>query len=331
MPLVSIIVPVYRVEPYLRCCLDSILAQTFTDFELILVDDGSPDRCGEICDEYEEKDSRIRVIHQQNLGAAAARNAGLDQTQGKYIAFCDADDKVSPLWLERLNACLLPRKVMMPVCAYCSREDELGNAKELSITANRVYPLSEYDLFSEVDIAGFLWNALFDAEIVSQQLLRFRSRRDEGDYNEDLLFVLDYVKHVDGVVYTGFSDYLYDAHEGSLSSANKEHYFEKHQEKYRLWERFILEYNNEKARDKMTNLANRFLFPFMQSLSMESTTMKDYSRFKRIVESDEVQKCVARADTSKENPGIIRLVNKKKTAMLWLIFIGARMKGWMNQ
>ena len=172
---------------------------------------------------------------------------------------------------------------------------------------------------------------MFDAEIVSQQLLRFRSRRDEGDYNEDLLFVLDYVKHVDGVVYTGFADYLYDAHEGSLSSANKEHYFEKHQEKYRLWERFILEYNNEKARDKMTNLANRFLFPFMQSLSMESTTMKDYSRFKRIVESDEVQKCVARADTSKENPGIIRLVNKKKTAMLWLIFIGARMKGWMNQ
>ena len=331
MPLVSIIVPVYRVEPFLRRCVDSILAQTFTDFELILVDDGSPDNSGAICDEYAQKDSRVRVIHQQNLGAAAARNAGLAQAQGKYIAFCDADDKVSPLWLERLNACLLPQKVMMPVCAHCSREEELGNAKELSITANRIYPLSEYDLFSEAGIAGFLWNALFDAEIVSQQLLRFRSRRDEGDYNEDLLFVLDYVKHVDGVVYTGFADYLYDEHEGSLSSANKEHYFDKYQEKYQLWKHFILEHNDEEAQSKIGNLANRFLFPFMQALNMESTKLKDYGRFKRIAESNEVTECVARADTAKENPIIVRLLNEKKTAVLWLIFIGAKMKGWMNQ
>ena len=326
MPLVSIIVPVYRVEPFLRRCVDSILAQTFTDFELILVDDGSPDRCGELCDEYEEKDSRIRVIHQQNLGAAAARNAGLDQAQGKYIAFCDADDKVSPLWLERLNACLMPQKVIMPVCAYCSREEELGNAKELSITANRVYPLSEYDIFSEADIAGFLWNALFDAEIVSQQLLRFRSRRDEGDYNEDLLFVLDYVKHVDGVVYTGVADYLYDMHADSLSSANKEHYFEKYQEKYQLWKRFILEHNDEEAQVKIGNLANRFLFPFMLSLSIESTTMKDYSRFKRIVESDEVQECVARADTSIENPQLVSFIRKKQVVLLWMVYILRRIR-----
>lgn len=77
-PLVTIIVPVYKVEKYLRRCLDNIVAQTYTHFEVILVDDGSPDRCGEICDEYAAKDTRFRVIHQKNGGVSAARNTGLD-------------------------------------------------------------------------------------------------------------------------------------------------------------------------------------------------------------------------------------------------------------
>ncbi len=94
MPAVSVIVPVYKVEPYLRRCVDSILAQTFTDFELILVDDGSPDNCGAICDEYAEKDSRVKVIHKKNGGVSSARNMGLDAARGEYIYFCDGDDYI---------------------------------------------------------------------------------------------------------------------------------------------------------------------------------------------------------------------------------------------
>jgi glycosyltransferase involved in cell wall biosynthesis len=92
MPVISIIVPVYKVEPYLRRCIDSILAQGFTDFECILIDDGSPDNCPTICDEYMEKDKRIVVIHQENKGVSAARNAGLNRAQGKWIGFVDSDD-----------------------------------------------------------------------------------------------------------------------------------------------------------------------------------------------------------------------------------------------
>lgn len=106
-PLVSIIVPVYKVEKYLRRCLDSIAAQTYTNFEAILVDDGSPDRCGEICDEYAAKDTRFRVIHQKNGGVSAARNAGLDdyyyrniEGSDKYITFVDPDDYISPEMLD---------------------------------------------------------------------------------------------------------------------------------------------------------------------------------------------------------------------------------------
>ena len=98
-PEISIIVPVYQVEKYLNECIDSILAQTFTDFELILVDDGSPDNCPALCDAAAKRDSRVRVIHKQNGGVSTARNAGLDAAQGNWIAFVDSDDTVEPsIW-----------------------------------------------------------------------------------------------------------------------------------------------------------------------------------------------------------------------------------------
>lgn len=102
MPEVSIIVPVYKAEKYLNRCVDSILAQTFTDWELLLIDDGSPDRSGEICDEYAKKDFRIRVIHKENGGVSSARQRGLDEAVGEYTIHVDSDDWVEPNMLEEL-------------------------------------------------------------------------------------------------------------------------------------------------------------------------------------------------------------------------------------
>ena len=101
-PLVSIIVPIYKVEPYLRRCLDSIVNQTYTNLEIILVDDGSPDGCPQICDEYAAKDNRIVVIHKENGGLSDARNAGLDICKGEYISFVDSDDWVDEKYIEIL-------------------------------------------------------------------------------------------------------------------------------------------------------------------------------------------------------------------------------------
>lgn len=100
----SIIVPVYNVETYLPRCIDSILQQTFKDFELILVDDGSPDACGKICDEYALQDKRVKVVHKENGGLSDARNAGLDVARGEYIGFVDSDDRISPEMYEKLIA-----------------------------------------------------------------------------------------------------------------------------------------------------------------------------------------------------------------------------------
>ena len=105
-PKISIIVPVYKVEPYIHKCIDSILNQTFKEFELILVDDGSPDNCGNICDEYAKKDNRVRVIHKENGGISSARNIGLDVSNGEYIGFVDSDDYIKLDMYERLyNSC----------------------------------------------------------------------------------------------------------------------------------------------------------------------------------------------------------------------------------
>ena len=122
MPEISVIVPIYKVEPYLARCVDGILAQSFTDFELILVDDGSPDNCGAICDEYARKDSRVHVIHQENSGLSAARNAGIDWAfvngNSQWLTFIDSDDWVHLKYLETLYNMAVESNVSVSICAY---------------------------------------------------------------------------------------------------------------------------------------------------------------------------------------------------------------------
>lgn len=137
MPQISVIVPVYKVEKYIHECVDSILAQTFSDFELILVDDGSPDNCGAICDEYAAKDSRVRVIHQDNQGLSGARNSGMDIAEGKFITFVDSDDIVHESYLETLYLAMdedtdisicryvkFEENIIAPVCSNHSRSEQ---------------------------------------------------------------------------------------------------------------------------------------------------------------------------------------------------------------
>lgn len=127
MPLISVIVPVYKVESYLSRCIDSILSQSFTDFELILVDDGSPDNCGKICDEYANKDNRIKVIHKKNGGLSSARNAGIDwafeNSNSHWLTFIDSDDWIHPQYLELLLSGATSTNTDICVCEYTEATD----------------------------------------------------------------------------------------------------------------------------------------------------------------------------------------------------------------
>ena len=127
MPKISVIVPVYKAEKYLNRCVDSILAQTFTDWELLLIDDGSPDKSGEICDEYAKKDTRIRVFHKENGGVSSARQRGLDESVGEYTIHADPDDWVEPTMLEELYQKAKDDNADMVICDYYTNESSLQN------------------------------------------------------------------------------------------------------------------------------------------------------------------------------------------------------------
>lgn len=116
--LITVIIPVFRVEAYLCRCVDSVLAQTYKNTEIILVDDGSDDGCPVICDEYARRDSRVRVIHQKNAGLSGARNAGIEQAKGAYLSFVDSDDYLSPEFLERLYQACVETNSEMSVCRW---------------------------------------------------------------------------------------------------------------------------------------------------------------------------------------------------------------------
>ena len=126
-PLISVVVPIYKVERYLNACVDSIVNQTYSNLEIILVDDGSPDRCPEICDEYARRDNRIRVIHQENGGLSAARNAGIDIASGDFLTFIDSDDFVAKNYVELLYNGVFKFDADISIATFCtfSKEDEL--------------------------------------------------------------------------------------------------------------------------------------------------------------------------------------------------------------
>ena len=165
-PEISVIVPVYRVEKYLNDCIDSILAQTFADFELILVDDGSPDSCPALCDAAAAKDSRIRVIHQKNRGLSGARNAGLDIARGRWAAFVDSDDMLLPRALEKAHS--TAEKTGADVVLYgFAFTDENGKVYEGWDTTQYDEVIPQQEIYNRLVIGMYqsMCNKLFRREL----------------------------------------------------------------------------------------------------------------------------------------------------------------------
>ena len=164
-PLVSIIVPVYKAEKWLHRCVDSILAQTMTDFELLLIDDGSPDKSGEICDEYASKDDRIKVIHQENKGSVGARNAGLATAKGEYLAFVDSDDYVREDMLRKMVD--VAERDNLDI-VWCGVEGELMDKSVFSLfEVKDDFDFMIKQLFNG-KIQGWLWNKLIKRDFWRQ-------------------------------------------------------------------------------------------------------------------------------------------------------------------
>lgn len=168
--IVSIIVPVYKVEDYLPRCVDSILKQTYDNIELILVDDGSPDRCGDICDQYKIKDSRVKVLHKDNGGLSDARNAGTELAKGKYITFIDSDDWVAEDYIERLYDLLVKKGADISVCNFIRTETEvmdLSNIQDIIYEFTNIKALENLcgEFYEQLTVS---WGKLYKAELFKE-------------------------------------------------------------------------------------------------------------------------------------------------------------------
>ena len=225
-PRISIICPVYNAEKYLRKCVDSVLVQTFTDFELLLVDDGSHDGSGVICDEYAEKDSRVRVFHKENGGVSSARNIGLKYANGEWVYFIDSDDE---LYINTLD--ILTKNIdesIAYVMAGYTQYNELGEIK-YSIKTRRIEFIRSIDAISQMFkpkdyiYHGYLWNKLFRLSIIKRCKYRFD---EKIHFNEDRLFNVLYLIMIrDGkCLYMTAPVYKYIEREGSAMDSLKKSY-----------------------------------------------------------------------------------------------------------
>ena len=167
-PTISIIVPIYKVENYLERCINSILNQSFKNFELILVDDGSPDRCGEICDEYAKKDSRIKVIHKKNGGLSDARNAGLNIATGDYIGFIDSDDFIHKNMYKILYDGIIKTSSDIAQCKfkYFSNIDEIENKKNINKEFTTYTNIEGINgIIDNKELNTNIWNKIYKREL----------------------------------------------------------------------------------------------------------------------------------------------------------------------
>lgn len=208
-PEISIIIPVYKVEKYLPYCIESVLAQSFTDYELLLIDDGSPDYCGKICDEYARKDERIQVFHQQNSGVSAARNKGMDEARGSYVTFVDSDDWVGEDYLQALYDALPDKVSRGVVIEGITRVYPDKRIQRMQLPGNMQFLVPEvYRLLTEYSDGniGYSASKLYSLSLIKEYHLYFSP---ELSLLEDMLFMYDYILHADFVVLKDVYHYFY--------------------------------------------------------------------------------------------------------------------------
>lgn len=214
MELVSIVVPVYGVEQYLKKCVDSILNQTYQNLEIILVDDGSPDRCGSICDEYAKRDNRIQVIHKQNGGLSDARNEGAKYAKGKYLIFVDSDDYVDEKLIEKTVAAAEKYQADMVVFDFSEVENGEVIRRTNEIPDNTLLTLEEYPKMLLMPPAA--WARLFNREFYIQAGYPYPI----GHYYEDLGTTPKFLEKAKRIVYLKESLYYYLIRSGSIMKSS---------------------------------------------------------------------------------------------------------------
>ena len=269
---VSIIIPVYKVEKYISKCIESVLNQTYTNFELILVDDGSPDKSGEICEEYAKTDSRIKVIHKLNGGVSSARNAGLDAASGEYIAFVDSDDYVTDTYISDL----LIYGYDFVIAGYIEEKTD-GSRKSIIRTPADVSKLSfgseyQYKILSSDYVIYGSWSKLFKKSIIEENNIRFDINNCMG---EDTIFSSDYLVHCKSFKIVDKTPYIYVRYGNSTTlstTLSKNYLISYEQTEKKVYDNFVSIFGY--ANDYRNKVKERLVFIFMTLFSDKDLSLK---------------------------------------------------------
>ena len=214
-PLISVIIPVYNVEKYLKKCVDSVLNQTYDNLEIILVDDGSPDNCGKMCDDYAGKDSRIKVVHKENGGLPSARNAGIDAANGEFITFVDSDDYIHEKMVETLYNNLCSTDSDISVCGFQAVKEDTpmksGNADSKGIITLTKYDIPDFSKISPFIGARNAWSKLYKKGLLD--LIRFNN---DIVKLEDVSFSYKIYTVIDKICFDTIPLYYYLIRSGSI-------------------------------------------------------------------------------------------------------------------
>lgn len=294
-PQISVIVPVYGVEAYLDRCVKSILKSDYKDFELILVDDGSPDCCPQICDNYAEQDKRIRVVHKANGGLTSARLAGYDCCQGEYVLFLDSDDFIAPEMISTLYKSICESHADLALCGwytehngrvipnYLYMEGELTGRD--AVINKYVLPLVGRNPHSNANLPGFMWIRLFNRHFICREM--FVSEREY--ITEDILFNLMYGLVINKVVVVNRPLYYYCYNGTSLTIRYRENVFPKMMARYDFCVRICKENNfYEEAKGRLIyNLLSAVSFSILNACKIESYSSA-LPEIKLIFENDKV-------------------------------------------
>lgn len=316
-PEISIIVPVYNTEQYISRCIESILNQTFKDFELILIDDGSKDKSGKICDKYAKNDSRIRVFHNENKGVSATRNYGIDISKGKYLMFCDSDDWVSDTWCEELYNTILLYPRSWITCNLFFVDYKSNEKSIIKNNFNEINKLEKNDFYIifKAGISAYSYNKIFDKNIISKYQIRFNENISLG---EDVEFGIEYLQVCDNIIVLNRYLYYYlKKHQGALSSRKYGNYFDYLIHFYKLRRPFIKDCYLEE-------FCNDYFYQFSKALSDKFDLLDNESLISKLrynqkaINTKEFRECLNNKSSIKEDEKYTKLLNTKNYYVVYI-------------
>lgn len=273
IPLISIIVPIYNAQIYLSECIDSILTQTFTDFELILIDDGSTDNTEDICKNYVKKDSRIHLFRQKNQGVSSARNLGITKAKGNWIAFVDADDKLKKEYLQELirhnSSDLIIGKFSI---LHSTNESTQPSSKEKLLNLHSTKEALEYWEKDPQTTFYYPWGKLFSTKIIKTHEIKFNT---DMKVSEDTCFIMQFVCYAKSIYYTSARNYQYRRGTNNQKYAMNYEQYQKHRQAFDDSMNTLAQTYGKEIQNLNKYIHNAFFYCYYISLRTQSS----YSKF----------------------------------------------------